>query len=104
MEAAIFGKPASEWATRTFFPVCPPLAPIELGDQREPTIRRGVQLTGQFRDLRFEFIERKRGFESRCTAVHASLLILDLYPVVYENQTLKSPRKCAFFSYFLDSC
>ena len=31
---------------------------IELGDEREEAIRRGVQMAPQLRDLRFELVER----------------------------------------------
>jgi hypothetical protein len=80
MEAAIRGRPASACATRTFsrraqvqthleiqpvrtgrqLPIRPAVAAIELGDQCEPAIVRGVQLTGEFGDLRFQFFERHR--------------------------------------------
>jgi hypothetical protein len=38
--------------------VRPAVAPIELGDQREPAIVRSIELTCELGDLCFEFLER----------------------------------------------
>jgi hypothetical protein len=40
------------------FPIPPAPAPIEFGDQREPTIIRGIELSGQRGDLRLELLQR----------------------------------------------
>jgi len=41
--------------TRVQAPIRPSLPPIEFADQGEPAVIRGVELPGQFRDLRFQF-------------------------------------------------
>ena len=35
------------------------MAAVELGNEHQPTVIRGVQVAGEFGDLRFEFADRK---------------------------------------------
>ncbi len=37
--------------------VIPAVAPVEFGDQREPTIGGSIQMAGEFSDLRLEFVQ-----------------------------------------------
>ena len=53
--------------------VRPALAPIEFGDELEPAIVCGVQVSSQFGDLRFEFAQWKTGFAARRSTVHDAL-------------------------------
>jgi hypothetical protein len=46
-------------STGVKFPIAPAIAPVELGNEGQPTIVRCVQVSCEFRDLIFEFIERE---------------------------------------------
>ncbi len=53
--------------------VRPALAPIEFGDEIEPAIICGVQVSSQFGDLRFEFAQWKTRFAAQRSTVHDAL-------------------------------
>ena len=75
--------------------VRPAVAPIELGDQREPAIIGGIQVSGEFGDLRFEFFE---GTGPRQAMRHRpwGLLELVLYPVLYQPGRKVTTQMCEF--------
>ena len=50
----------------------PAIAAIELGDQREPAMLGGIEMTRQFGDLRLEFIERTAEWGVKRISIHGS--------------------------------
>ena len=67
-DAALEVQPVRAGAARA---IRPALAPIELGDQREPAMLSGIEVPGELGDLGFELIERtaRRG---RRVPIHGS--------------------------------